>query len=472
MGRWVQTLPFKIASVHGVILVLAGIAVFAILDPLLARYLVDQVDHNLETQALLIASEVELSGLEEYPHQVKQKLDLYARSNGVGESFFRILDQGQRPLVITDLTHWPLVPLHDPPWSRIEHHPFVVETVSFGDHRARLIYYRYPQNYTLQIGFSLRNVERMRNHGRLAFGGAILAMILVVSALSTLTTWRALAGVALVRRAATAIRNKRDLRTPIPLPTGSLETDELARTFNQMLTKIADLLRDLQRITDNVAHDIRTPVTRMRGLAEAELRQKKSDPAVLALAGNVVQDCDHILHLVNILLDIAVFESDSRESPREPFDLAELVSEGCDLFQPLLEDKNQRLVADLPPSLRMLGDQGMFQRIVTNLLDNAVKYSPEESTIEVHLDTRRDWAHLTVRDHGSGIPPESLQQIFKPFFRGDQSRSQPGNGLGLSYCAAAMKSIGGRITANNHEAGGARFELQIPLPQKSKKQTG
>lgn len=294
-----------------------------------------------------------------------------------------------------------------------------------------------------------------------------LALILGVSlALGYRLSRRTLRGVDEVTRTALMIVAGDHARR-VPLLGRGQEIDHMALAFNGMIEKLSVMLSDLREITDNLAHDLKSPLTRLRGSAErvASAREEEGSGG-RALAESVVQECDRLLGMINTALELAEVEAGALRPRWQPIDLEGLAGEMCDLYLPAMEEKDLTLsvVSDPATAVRVAvrADAGMTRRIVANLLDNALKYTPPGGRIIVRLQTRDGQACLSVQDSGPGIPRADQDRIFDRFYRGDSSRTQSGSGLGLSLARALARAHAGDLTVSSTEGQGSVFTLRLP----------
>jgi signal transduction histidine kinase len=258
------------------------------------------------------------------------------------------------------------------------------------------------------------------------------------------------------------ITNQGAFQHRIKLPTGSMETDELASTFNKLFAKIRDLMEGMEQVLGDIAHDMRTPVTRIRGAAESLLSEPDLSGREEEIAGNAIEECDRILGLVNTILEINAAESQLKATIRKPVDLVALIREGADLFAFMIEDKGIDLAMTLPGEAPVLGDLGHLQRVISNLLDNAIKYTPKGGHIKVAIEARNGHFLLTFDDTGVGVPEGESELIFQRFYRSDKSRTLPGNGLGLTFSKAVITAMGGSIRHRGKTGPGSIFEVNLP----------
>ena len=321
-----------------------------------------------------------------------------------------------------------------------------------------IVLYRAP-------GISPQALTDLREDFREWFGTALIAVIVFSAVTGWLIARNALSGVRELTRAARAV-SKGALYERVPVKGSRNEIDRLLVTFNTMLERIQLLIAEMKEVNDNIAHDLRSPITRVRGTAEMMLTGDASDDERLSMAGAIVEECDRLLGIINTMLDISEAEAGLTGITATEVDIVSVAAEALGIFQPLAEDRNLVLTLEAPASLAANTDLRKLQRIISNLLDNAIKFTPEGGTIRLHVLERGQEAVIRVEDTGTGIPEDELHRIFDRFYRGEQSRSEPGSGLGLSLARAFVKSLGGSITAESTPGRGSTFQVVLPRLRK------
>ena len=249
-----------------------------------------------------------------------------------------------------------------------------------------------------------------------------------------------------------------ELSQRVPVTNRNDEISQLSDSINAMLDQIERLMRGMQQVSDNVAHDLRTPLTRLRSRLESAAR-KVTDPESRDAIEGAISDADSLLGTFNALLRIARAEAGSQKSFVE-LDLASIAEDVADLYAPLAEEKNVGFVTDIRPGLVARGDRNLVAQAVANLVDNAIKYTAAGS-VTLCVTERDGRPTFVVSDTGSGIPDEFKGKVLERLFRLEQSRTSPGSGLGLSLVSAVAKSHGLDLTLlDNHP--GLRVELKFP----------
>ncbi|MEZ5786797.1 MAG: ATP-binding protein [Xanthobacteraceae bacterium] len=271
-----------------------------------------------------------------------------------------------------------------------------------------------------------------------------------------------------------------DLTGRLPIAGSGDELDRLSANLNAMLERIETLMRGLKQVSDNVAHDLRTPLTRLRNRGEAALRSAKGESDYREAIEATIEESDALIRVFDALLMIARAESGEPRGGMETFDAAEIARDLGELYEPVAEEKGLALRVDAARTAPVKGNRELIGQALANLLDNAIKYAGSagdkadgDSTvpdIAVTAETRADRVILSVADRGPGIPAADRARAIERFVRLEQSRTQPGSGLGLSLASAVAQLHGGELRLEDNDPG-LRAILLLPRAETLQKAT-
>ncbi|MDO7841862.1 HAMP domain-containing sensor histidine kinase [Sphingomonas immobilis] len=253
-----------------------------------------------------------------------------------------------------------------------------------------------------------------------------------------------------------------DLQRRVPSRPGDNEFDRVGRSLNAMLDRIADLMENLRQVSTDVAHDLRTPLSRMRSEIDEAL-EGPMDPILQHLAlRKALTQSDELLSLFSAILRISEIEGGAAARSFEPIDLAALAEDLCTSFLPVVEDGYRNLSWATNPNIWVLGDRELLSQAIVNLLENAQVHTPPGTRIHVEVVACGDRAGISVQDDGPGVPPEDFARITRRFVRLDESRSTDGHGLGLNLVSAIAGIHRGTLSIDSAEPG-LRIVIDLPL---------
>jgi signal transduction histidine kinase len=241
------------------------------------------------------------------------------------------------------------------------------------------------------------------------------------------------------------------------------EINELIVLFNQMLAKIETLIAGMKDALDNVAHDLRTPVARLRGMAEQALRSDTDSAGYREALADCLEESERVMTMLNVLMDISEAETGMMKLSLEDVNLSGLIEEVIDLYGYVAEDKSVTLAANAPTDLCLRADRTRLRQVLANLVDNAIKYTSSGGRVEIEAIQKEQQVVLLVKDNGVGIPVDEIPRIWDRLYRGDKSRAERGLGLGLSVVKAVVQAHQGQVKASLDPRGGSLFSLYLPL---------
>jgi signal transduction histidine kinase len=354
--------------------------------------------------------------------------------------FVRVVDRGSEAIVLSQPEGW---------------EPSALETASV----------RLPDGTLVQVGKSTEARQDLLARFRAALGLVTMSILVVALVGGLIVTRAALEPVQRLTEAVGRIirTGRTDARVPIASDADPHDAiDELTTLFNAMLDKIEGLVTAMRGALDNVSHDLRTPLTRLRGTAEMALAATPDLERYREALADCVEESDRVLVMLNTLMDISEAESGALQLHREPLRLADVAARAIDLYRDVAEAKGIVLTADTPSDVVVMADATRLEQVAANLIDNAVKYTPPGGHVEVEVTQEDGRAWLRVRDNGTGIRADELPRIWDRLFRGDTSRTERGLGLGLSLVKAIVEAHGGTVEVNSEPGRGSVFSMGLP----------
>ncbi len=445
-----ESATFRVALLYMALFALSVAALFGFVHYATAGYLARQTDTAIAQETAELANRFRAGGIVALAREITNK----STANIGGRSIYLLVDEDMEPIA-GNLNRWP---------EGIE--PDAEGWLEFtlsgpaGSEPARARVFRPGGSFHLLIG---RNVSEQQAFRKLIVGatgwGLLLSIVLAV--LGGLLLSRTIARrLERINRTAHEVMAG-DLDRRIPQSGADDEFERLTRNLNRMLDQIQYLMDGVRQVSDNIAHDLRTPLTRLRWrlehLYEVDERERRE------LLEQALADADGLLDTFHALLRIAEVESGSRKR-FAPVDLAQLVRDVGELYEPVAANREQTLdiAADGPVSVR--GDRDLLFQALTNLVDNAVKYAPAGGTIRIGAQRTNDHAELVVADSGPGIPAAQRDEVLQRFVRLETSRGSSGSGLGLSLVNAVARLHDGEVRLEDNEPG-LRVRLRVPVAQ-------
>jgi heavy metal sensor kinase len=326
--------------------------------------------------------------------------------------------------------------------------------------------FRTPEGnrFLVEVGAPTAPIKAMLD--RLTFQLLVGLPIAVVAAVGGgyYLVHRALAPVDRIARKAEQI-TQHNLSERLPVVQTGDELERLALSLNRMIARLEDAFMNAKRFGADASHELRTPLTVLRGELESVVQDPRLAPDLRASLASVLEEVERLAHTVEGLFSISRLDAGEAQAEWVHFDLAELAASTADQMSLLAEDKRISISCDTHQPVPVAGDRARLKQVVVNLLDNAIKYTPEKGTVNLRVAAADGHALLEVADNGIGIPPEALPHIFERFFRVDKVRSRDpgGAGLGLSIVKSICTAHGANVQVQSTPGQGSRFQIQMPL---------
>ncbi len=460
LERLRQSLALWLAVQYALVFALSATILFGVLYWVLARALEERDQAVVEQRAAVLArayADAQLSA-------VVERLNGSATQDG-DAWFVRVIDPRDGPVWVKAPPDWvqtvvQRIPI--PEWGvsaeraiptvRLPHdalRDYAIASRTLFDGRL------------IQVGRSADSRAVLLAPLRRAFG-AVGAVVLFLSvAAGTFLAWCATRPLREVSDTARRILETGDFAARVRAPNGSGELAVLVRQLNTLLDKNAAHVRVLRETLDNLAHDLRTPLARLRGTAELALQDAQDPAEARAALADCVNECDRVLHLLEALLDISAAEAGALKLNRDRLDVRALADRAVDLYREVAEEKRITLALEEPAQAEIDGDAIRLGQAINNLLDNALKYTPAGGHVALAIRAETNAIIITVTDNGPGVPSGEREAIFRRLYRGDASRSRRGLGLGLSLVKAIAEAHGGTVAIDDRPSGGARFTMRL-----------
>lgn len=417
-------------------------------------------DHRPEIQAAL--ARYRALAEKEGAQAVKDAANAQAKASRRNSFFVRMVDAGDRPIFVSHPGLWESFDLTRPQEQIIEGQWHYYTSTRDGD-LLEVASARLRDGSLIQVGKSIQDRNDVVRHFRETLLATIIPMFLIGFGGGGFLAFRALRPVRNLTAAVRSIVQTARFDTRVPEGRTGDELDDLVKLFNGMLEKIETLIRGMRNSLDNVAHDLRTPVTRFRGMAEEALRSKGGAEQCREALADCLEESERLMAMLDALMDISEAETGTMRLLREEIDLSALVAEVAELYHDVAEEKSIQIATDTPAAIRLRGDRARLRQVLANLVDNALKYTPAGGRVQIQCSQDGSFAVLRVRDSGIGIPQDEIAQIWDRLYRGDKSRSQRGLGLGLSLVKAVVHAHQGRVEAVSTVGSGSVFSVYLPL---------
>ncbi len=454
-----KTLTFRLTTLYAGLFTVAFILVFSIVYYIVQNELLKMMDQDLMEDISDMNEIYEKSGLD----GLERFVDRESSDDGPENKCFRIIDAKGRIIHTTDLEQWGNWKIKLPPSNTGGEVLFKTIRIPVrSELKARVMTFPIGQ-YWIEVAVPLKWNGLILSKLRKAFWlGGIFTMFF-----SILTGWimarRTLSKIQEIDYVARKIANSNDLSQRVPLKGTGDELDRLAATFNSMLERLEAFVRELSDMLDNTAHDFKTPLARIRAMAETSLASNDVD-SIQEVLVEIINESDRFLSVLNAIMDISEARTGLLDLKPSQISIYELLRELEGLFSGIAKAKSIRFNVAYPErDLIIRADRAKLFQALLNIVDNAFKFTPPGGTVAIWLDRDDQFVKISVSDTGPGIPQDKISRIFERFFRLDSSRSSQGRGIGLALAKAFIEAHGGRIHVESYLNSGSTFSVWIPL---------
>jgi signal transduction histidine kinase len=453
ISQYLRTFGFRLNLWYAGIFTLSGAAMFYFLYWMLANAVLQKDLEVLQNQIRDYTRIYRDGGTP----ALRRWLDERKRTGELKAFFVRISTPGDREVFLEASENWL-------EFNAYQMGPLVFKSCDYlripeSDEQDLLLAYSKLWNgYTLVAGKSMDNQQAWLEPFRRVFIGAMIPVVLLGFLGGGFLAWRSMKPVRQISSAVQTIIDTGKLDQRVPLPKTEDELTQLARLFNQMLQHNQRLIGSMRESLDNVAHDLRTPLTRLRNAAESALREEQfeEEKASEALA-DCMEESDRVITMIDTLMSVAEAEAGVMKLNLAPTDLDMVLRESMDLYEHVAEDKSFQITVHSSEGMIANIDSQRVRIVFANLIDNAMKYTPEGGEIVASIERMGDQIVFQLQDTGMGIAESDLDKIWDRLYRADKSRSQRGLGLGLSLVKAIVEAHQGVVKVKSQPSQGSVF---------------
>jgi signal transduction histidine kinase len=449
--KTVRRFGVRLALWYAVVFAASSLAIIVLTYTLLASSLAERDRQIVASTLREYSARYASGGL----GSVARAVDIEQRSGTRERLFVRVVRGGSETLFVSIPPGW-----GDFDLSTLAGRTGLWEQAVSGSRDARLevASARLIDGTLLQVGKSTEHREELLARFRTVLALVAIAIVVAGFAGGVIVTRSTLLPIERLIHAVRQIKMTGRTETRVPVQEERDAIDELSALFNDMLDRITTLIEGMGNALDNVAHDLRTPMTRLRGLAERALESGDPRAQREALA-SCLEESDRILAMLDTLMDISEAETGTMRLAPTEVSIVKLVAEVASLYEDVAEEKHITLETIVEPELTVTGDRDRLRQVLANLLDNAVKYTRSEGRVTVRAVRDGSAVQVEVADTGPGISDQDLPRIWDRLYRGDQSRAERGLGLGLSLVRAIVEAHGGTVEVHTEPGRGSTFRV-------------
>jgi len=458
LARIIKTFTFRLALIYVGLFSLSVIVLFAFIYTFEMTHLQERIGDSIRLQYTYLHDEYRQSGSSGVEARIKELIS----DDSDGSEIYMLVNQKFEKLA-GNLNEWPVSAVKEGTFEkegswvrfRIEGTRADPSTIGVKALMIPLSKWRY-----LLVGQSLKSTDRIEQTIVQTFWASLLLTLFMAFIGAIIMTRSVMRRINVINRSAYTIMHG-NLSVRIPYTSGGDEFDELSANLNEMLDKIETLLQSISQFTNNIAHDLRSPLNRIINRLDAGLRAIDEENPARKLLEKNIHDMQDLVGTFNSILKISELEANTEFRSFAACDLHDVISNLVEFYEPYAAEKEISFTSTVSTPLVIYGEKNLLAQAFVNLLDNAMKFTPAGGTITISAETGEHETTIVIADNGPGIPEEFRHKVFEKFFRMEQSRNTKGNGLGLSLVAAIVRIHNIRIRlADNHP--GLRVELSFP----------
>jgi len=456
LDRIRKTIGFRLTFWYSAIFILSFLILFIFAYFYLSSSIQKYERENIRMELKECATQYQKGGLD----ALQKEVDLEKNVTGSNPFFIRLTGPENNTIFLNIPDQWTKFDLKEleaqyinssKKWLHLRAKDNVLEIASL----------RFPDGYLLQVGKSTEKRGDLLKRFHITFAGILIPVILLSFTGGVFLAYRTLRPIRSLIDTLQSIISTGKMDVRIPTRQTGDELDELVGLFNGMLEKIQILINGMKSSLDNVAHDLRTPLTRLRGKAEMALRSEQSGDTLREPLIDCVEESERVLTMLNTLMDISEAETGAMKLDLRGVHILTLLHDVAELYSCVAEEKGISIHTACPKELSLIVDPNRMRQVLANLLDNAIKYTPNGGRVDIEANQEQRQVVITVKDTGIGIPAEELSRVWDRLYRVDKSRSERGLGLGLSLVKAIIEAHKGHVEAASEPGAGSCFSIYL-----------
>lgn len=458
VSRVSRTIGFRIALWHSIIFCASAIVVFCVAYFLLRHTIDEQIRDSIEFRLNQFESEYRRGGQDAIIELCKLR-----RGRAQKAFFVRLADPSNKAVFLRDPEDWAEFRPQSLEGQQPDAEISWTELSGLDGSVLNIATERMDDGFILQVGKTMESRQELLERFRRAL--TVIAAIVILAGVlgGASVAFRALRPVHQLTAHVKTILDTGKFSTRVPFRNSGDEIDELVQCFNTMLGKIDILIHGMRDSLDNVAHDIRTPLTHLRNIATKALEQDYDKAQCQEALGDCLEESERVLTMMMTLMDIAEAQTGVMQLHFQPVNVALLAARVVDLYSDVAEEKEIGIDSHVAMDLVISGDPGRLHRALGNIVDNALKFTSHHGRVVILAQEAHGGVELVISDTGAGMAEDELERIWDRLYRIDKSRSQRGLGLGLSFVKAIVEAHGGRAHVTSKVGEGSRFILFLPF---------